>query len=73
MVVLAAIEQTGIGLERWLRQVEQPIEEGPRLPIRPLPESTSGAEAKRPSRTRPQNRLFGPDVLRQLSEPDSRD
>ena len=34
VVVLAAIEQTGIGLARWLQQVELPIDEGPRLPIR---------------------------------------
>ena len=71
VVVLAAIEQTGIRLDKWLQQVELPIDEGPRRPIRPLPDSSSGAEAERSSLMRPQNRLFGPEVLRQLSELDS--
>ena len=36
VVVLAAVEQTGIHLERWLQRTELPIDEGPRLPILPL-------------------------------------
>ena len=71
VVVLAAIDQTGIGLTRWLQQVELPIDEGPRMPIRALDDAPEGEEAK-PNRTaRPTNRLFSSEVLRLLSEGES--
>lgn len=71
VVVLAAIEQTGIGLARWLQQVELPIDEGPRLPIRALDAAPGGEDAEPPRAVRPTNRLFSPEVLRLLSEGDS--
>ena len=72
VVMLAAIEQTGIGLNRWLRQVELPIDEGPRRPIRALSATLVGEEAEPRRRAiRPTNRLFSPDILRLLSEVDS--
>ena len=71
VVVLAAIEQTGIGLSRWLRQVELPIDEGPQLPIRALDAAPSVDEAEARSTVRPENRLFSPEVLRLLSQGDS--
>ena len=71
VVVLAAIEQTGIGLSRWLRQVELPIDEGPRLPIRALGAAPTSDEAEARSTVRPENRLFSPEVLRLLSQGDS--
>ena len=71
VVVLAAIDQTGIGLTRWLQQVELPIDEGPRMPIRALDDAPGGEEAE-PNRTaRPTNRLFSSEVLRLLSEGES--
>ena len=72
VVVLAAIEQTGIGLNRWLRQVELPIDEGPRLSIRALTDAPAGEEAEPRRAVRPTNRLFGPEILRLLSEGDSK-
>ncbi len=71
VVVLAAIEQTGIGLNRWLRQVELPIDEGPRLPIRALTAAPVGEDAEPRRAVRPANRLFSPEILRLLSEVDS--
>ena len=71
VVVLAAIEQTGVGLERWLQQVELPIDEGPRLPIRALGAAPAAEDAGPPRPVRPANRLFSPEVLRLLSEGDS--
>ena len=68
MVVLAAVEQTGIGIDRWLQQVELPIEEGPRLPIRPLEGAPEPERAQRARALRPENRLFSPEMLRQLTE-----
>ena len=72
VVVLAAIEQTGIGLNRWLRQVEQPIEEGPRLPIRALENTSAPEESGVRRAVRPTNRLFSPEILSLLSEGDSK-
>ncbi len=71
IVILAAVEQTGIGLERWLQQVELPIDEGPMIPIQALPESRQGGDPDPPLTTRPENRLFSPDILRLLSEEDT--
>ncbi len=71
VVVLAAIEQTGIGLDRWLRQVELPIDQGPRLPIRAWGAAPAGEDAEPHRSVRPSNRLFSPEVLRLLSEGDS--
>ena len=71
VVVLAAIEQTGIGLDRWLRQVELPADQGPRLPIRALDAPPAGQDAEQRRTARPENRLFNPEVLRLLSEGDS--
>ena len=34
VVVLAAMEQTGLGLDEWLRQVKLPVGDGPRVSIR---------------------------------------
>ena len=68
MVVLAAVEQTGFGLDRWLQQVELPIDEGPRLPIRSLTGVPAKEEAPRPRAVRPENRLFSPEMLRLLAE-----
>ena len=73
VVVLAAIEQTGIGLNRWLRQVELPIDEGPRLPIRALTAAPAGEDAEPRQAVRPTNRLFGPEISRLLSEGNSAD
>ena len=71
VVVLAAIEQTGIGLNRWLRQVELPIDESPRLPIHALDVAPGGEDAEPRRAVRPTNRLFSPEVARLLSERDS--
>ncbi len=71
VVMLAAIEQTGIGLTRWLRQVELPIDEGPRLPIRALGGAPVGEEPEPRRDIRPANHLFSPEVLRLLAERDS--
>lgn len=68
VVVLAAIEQTGIGLSGWLRQVEQPINEGPRQPIRTLTTVPANPD---PEQARPTNRLFSPEILRLLSGDDA--
>ena len=68
VVVLAAVEQSGIGLVRWLQQVELPVDEGPRVPIRPLPGSSNSNDIEPPRTVRPENRLFSPELLRLLSE-----
>ncbi len=71
MVVLAAVEQTGIDLYQWLQQVELPIDEGPRLPIRSLAGAPAPEEAPRPRAARPENRLFSQELLRLLAESDT--
>ena len=69
VVVLAAIEQTGIGLEQWLRQVDLPIDEGPRRAIRPIVSAPPGTVDDPAKETvRPSNRLLNPDILRALNE-----
>ena len=68
VVVLAAIEQTGIGLQQWLEQVELPIGDGPRLPIRALPRIPPGTESTAAEAVnRPSNRVIGTELLRLLS------
>ena len=68
VVVLAAIEQTGIGLERWLQQVELPIEDGPRFPIQAMPQLPPGSSDVAPHEmSRPSNRVLGPEILGLLS------
>ncbi len=68
VVVLAAIEQTGVGLERWLRQVELPLGEGPRQPIRALTSLPPGSAETAPRKVnRPANRVLGADALRLLT------
>ena len=44
-VVLAAIEQTDVGLDQWLRQVKLPVSEGPQVSIRTNPAFLNGWEA----------------------------
>ena len=68
VMVLAAVEQTGIPLERWLQQAELPIADGPRLPIRPLAADPGARQASPSPTARPENRLFSPEVLHRLSE-----
>ena len=65
VVVLAAIEQTGVALDQWLRLVDLPLDEGPRLAIRPIdappPGTTDDAQK---NLARPSNRLLSPEALR---------
>jgi DNA polymerase-3 subunit epsilon len=69
VVVLAAIEQTGVGLDQWMQRVELPIGDCPRRPIRALSQLPPGAADAPPQEvSRPLNRLLGPEVLRQLAE-----
>ena len=68
VVVLAAIEQTGIGLQRWLEQVELPVGEAPRRPIRQLAQMPPGAVDTTPQETaRPSNRIVSAELLSLLS------
>ena len=69
VVVLAAIEQTGIGLDWWMRQVDLPIGDGPRRPIRAMLHLPPGSvDTAQRDDSRPSNRVLGPEVLRVLSE-----
>ena len=69
VVVLAAIEQTGIGLDRWLEQVELPIDEGPLLPMRPLSQAPAGSFKPSSSvASLPSNRVLDPEMLKILAE-----
>ena len=72
VVVLAAVEQTGVDLDRWLHQAELPIDEGPRLPIQPLPGLPDSDDNELSRAVRPENRLFSPQILRLLSEGENR-
>ena len=68
VVVLAAIEQTGIELDRWLSQVEQPVGDGPQRPIRALSRAPPGTEdAAHQEVSRPSNRVLSPEMLRLLA------
>ena len=71
VVVLAAIEQTGIELHRWLQRVELPLGECQRQPIQPLeplpPGTVDNASAEL---VRPTNRLISPALLSLLTEQD---
>lgn len=69
VVVLAAIEQTGVDLHRWLKQVELPVGEGPRQPIRQLAQMPPGTvDTARTEIIRPSNRIVSPKLLSFLSE-----
>ena len=76
VVVLAAIEQTGVGLGQWLQQVELPAGDGPRQPIRALSHPPPGSVEEKPQEvSRPFNRVLPPEVLQMLGElagPDSK-
>ena len=68
VVVLAAIEQTGIGLEGWLEQVELPIGDGPLQPIRALSQAPAGTVKAAPRKAnRPSNAVLDPEVLKALT------
>ena len=68
VVVLAAMEQTGIGLRQWLEQVEQPIGDGPRLPIQTFSQMPPGTEdTTTKAVTRPSNQVISPELLRLLA------
>ena len=69
VVVLAAIEQTGIGLEGWLKQVELPIDDGPLRPIRALSEPPTGTVKPEPSKaSKPSNAVLSAEMLQALSK-----
>ena len=69
VVVLAAMEQTGIGLDAWLKQVELPLGEGPRLPIRQLAQMPPGTvDTASAESIRPANRVISADLLSLLSQ-----
>jgi DNA polymerase-3 subunit epsilon len=69
VVVLAAMEQTGIGLSQWLEQVELPVGEGPRQPILELRQMPAGTVDNNPPQTiRPANRIISSELLSLLSE-----
>ena len=69
VVLVAAIEQTGIGLGGWLQQVQLPIGDGPQRPIKPISAPPDGT-ADRPAgqAIRPSNRVLGPELLRMLDQ-----
>ena len=68
VVMLAAIEQTGIGLHQWLEQVELPIGDGPQLPIRALSQIPDGTENTAiEAEIRASNQVISPDMLRLLT------
>ena len=69
VVMLAAIEQTGIGLEGWLKRVELPIGHGPLRPIRALPGPPAGTVNAAPTHVnRPSNAVLDAETLRVLNE-----
>ena len=69
VVVLAAIEQTGVSLHRWLEQVELPVGEGPRQPIRQLAKMPPGTVDTVPAEiTRPSNRIVSAELLALIPE-----
>ena len=68
VVVLAAIEQTGIGLRQWLKQVKLLIGDGPRRPIRTLYQLPPGTDGPSPEASnRPSNQVISPEMLRLLA------
>ena len=69
VVVLAAMEQTGIRLSQWLEQVELPVGEGPRQPIMELRQMPAGTVDNNPPQAiRPANRIISTELLSLLSE-----
>ena len=70
VVVLAAIEQTGLELHRWQKQVELPVGEGPRQPIRQLSQMPPGTlDTGHAEIIRPTNPIVSAELLSLLSEP----
>jgi DNA polymerase-3 subunit epsilon len=68
VVVLAAIEQTGIGLRQWLDQVELPIGDGPRRPIQALSKLPPGTEDSTSREvTLPANQVISAELQRLLA------
>ena len=72
VVVMAAIEQTGLTLRQWLAQTKLPIADGPQRPISPLsPEfaAAHGNNSAAPSGNAagPVNRVISPETLRLLT------
>ena len=69
VVVLAAIEQTGVELHRWLQQVELTVGDGPRQPIRKLAQMPPGTvNTALEENVRPSNRIVSSELLSLLSE-----
>ena len=71
VVVLAAIEQTGVSLGEWLRLVDLPIGDGPCRPMRGLAPGfaaahTSVSDGLSGNGGEPVNRVIGPEALRLL-------
>ena len=70
VVVSAAMEQTGVGLGGWLRLAERPVEEGPRVAIRPLAAAAGVGRGPLRRGVRAANRVLGPEALRLLARGD---
>ena len=72
VVVLAAIEQTGIDLRQWLKQVELPLGDCARQPMRQLAQMPPGTvDTTPPEIARPTNRIASSGLLALLSEQNS--
>ena len=72
VVVLAAIEQTGIELHQWLQRVELPVGECPRQPIRQLEQMPPGTvDNASADLARPSNRIISAELLSLLPEQNS--
>lgn len=68
VVVLAAIDQTGVELHRWLQQVELPVGECQRRPIRQLEQMPPGTVGNSSADlARPSNRIISPELLSLLA------
>lgn len=69
VVVLAAIEQTGIPLRQWLTRVDVPVGECARQPIRELSQMPPGTvDTAPPEIARATNRIASSELLALLSE-----
>lgn len=72
VVVLAAIEQTGVCLRQWLRRVELPLGECARQPIRQLEQMPPGTVDATPEpKFRPSNRIVNADLMALLTVQDT--
>ena len=68
VVVLAAIQQTGIDIKGWMQQVEDPISEAPRRPIENMAEMPHGmVDSTAQAISRPGNRVLSPEILQRLA------